>query len=87
MTEAREPIHKIRSGSVEASVFENSSGGSVCWHSVRIARWYQTKRGAGCEANTYTRAEPRQVTRVARLAEGWLTRYVIHGVDLDGGVE
>lgn len=69
----KEPIHKIQRGSVEAAVWENTTGGRT-WHNVQICRRYKTEQGEYREANTYALADLVQVARVAELAEEWLTR-------------
>ena len=69
----KEPIHKIQRGSIEAAVWENVSGGKT-WHSVQIYRRYKTEQGEYREANSYALADLVQVSRVAELAEEWLTR-------------
>ena len=69
----KEPIHKIQRGSIEAAVWENTSGGKP-WYSVQIYRRYKTEQGEYREANSYALADLVQVSRVAELAEEWLNR-------------
>jgi hypothetical protein len=68
----KQPIHKIQRGSIEAAVWENTTGNKT-WHSVAIYRRYKTDQGYR-EANTYALADLVQVARVAELAEEWLNR-------------
>jgi len=69
----KEPIHKIQRGSIEAAVWENTSGKKT-WYSVQIYRRYKTEQGEYREANSYALADLVQVSRVAELAEEWLNR-------------
>ncbi len=70
----KEPIHKIQRGSIEAAVWENTTGGKV-WHNVQIFRRYKNDQGEYRETNTYALADLVQVARVAELAEDWLTQH------------
>ena len=69
----KQPLHKIQRGSIEAAIWENTSGNKT-WHSVAIYRRYKTEDGQYREANTYALADLVQVSRVAELAEEWLNR-------------
>ena len=69
----KEPIHKIQRGSIEAAVWENTSGKKT-WYSVQIYRRYKTEQGEYREANSYALADLVQVSRIAELAEEWLNR-------------
>lgn len=69
----REPIQKIKRGSVEAAIWENENAGKV-WHNVSIHRRYKTDRGEYREAPTYALSDLVQVIRVAELAEEWISR-------------
>ena len=60
----KEPIHKIQRGSIEAAVWENTSGGKR-WCNVQIYRRYKTEQGEYREANSYALADLVQVPRVA----------------------
>jgi hypothetical protein len=68
----KEPIHKIQRGSIEAAIWENTSGGKR-WCSVQIYRRFK-EQGEYRQANSYALADLVQVSRVAELAEEWLNR-------------
>jgi hypothetical protein len=67
-----EPVHRVSRGSIEAAVWENASNGRT-WHNVQIYRRYKTDGGEFREANTYALADLVQVSKVAELAEQWIT--------------
>lgn len=69
----REPVWKLKRGSVEAAVWENSKDGRT-WHNVAIYRRYKTDGGQYREAHTYALADLVQVAKLAEQAEEWLTR-------------
>jgi hypothetical protein len=68
----KEPVQKIRRGSVEAALWENETRGKV-WHNVSIYRCFKSENGDFREAPTYALSDLVQVGRVAQLAEDWIS--------------
>ena len=73
MEKRREPVQKIRRGSIEAAIWENENGGRV-WHNVSIYRRFKTEKGDFREASNYALSDLVQVGRVAEMAEEWITK-------------
>lgn len=69
----KEPVYKLKRGSVEAAVWENHKDGRT-WHNVAIYRRYKTDGGQYREAHTYAHADLVQVAKIAEQAEAWLNQ-------------
>ena len=54
----KEPIHKIQRGSIEAAVWENTSGKKT-WYSVQIYRRYKTEPGRVSRSEQLRPGRPR----------------------------